>query len=181
MKKTDNTHYFLISLIGFLVALVGFVFYMGIFSSFQISEKNVGMSDISVKQYSDNNIYTDNYMDDMYLSAVIEEGIVTQRGVGSYNYHISAPPKEEIIDEDTSIKRTSEIGFNKKSIADIKSLPKPLPANDRFEISLEKANAYPALKVYLEANNLPDTMRVMKIYDNNNKKTVYILSVDPLG
>lgn len=182
MKKKDNTQYFLVSLIGFLVALVGFVFYMGIFSSIELTEKNVGMSSIADNQLTDNNYYTSNYMDDPFLSAVIDEGIVTQRGIGAYNnlnitdpLNVGAENHEDLAKIRAEQKRKLQAILSNENY----SLPEPLPGNNRFSISLENAKTYPALKTYLEANNLPDNMPVVKIFDNNKKKTLYILSLEP--
>ena len=185
MKLPDKIHYLLISLIACLALLVGYIFYMGIFTDFNINENSSGVN--IVNQHNPGNTYQhSNFMDDFYMSLLLEEGIVTHRGAGSKNLpefgsleqYIadlkSKEQEEDLVDAASNITIATVIhGFDK--------YPESLLSNRRFDIRLEKANAYPQLRTYLEANNLSDSIQVIKIHDNNKQKTVYILSIEPLG
>ena len=185
MKLPDKIHYLLISLITCLALLVGYIFYMGIFTDFKMSENNSGINIVN-QQYTESNYQAGNFMDDFYISVLLEEGIVTHRGVGAKNlpefgslekYVGNLKSKEqeaEPVDDSSNITIATVIhGFDK--------YPESLLSNRRFDIRLEKAIAYPQLRTYLEANNISDSIQVIKIYDSNRQKTVYILSIEPLG
>ena len=186
MKLPDKIHYLLVSLIGFLSILVCYIFYIGIYTDFNPS-RNTGGVKVANQHYSELNYQTSNFMDDFYMSLLLEEGIVTQRGVGAQNQpkfgsleqyitQLHAEEVEVYYEKDSSANITIATvihGFDK--------YPESLLNNRRFDIKLEKAKAYPQLRSYLEANNLSDSTPVIKIYDNNKQKTLYILSLEPLG
>ncbi len=188
MKKTNKNHYFLISLISILLVTVGYVFYIGLFSSFHISENKKSGIVSKTAKYPESTYLTNHYLDDFYMSLLLEEGIVTQRGIGS-NRAGKIVPGGQIVTTDTDDYKklledfSGDNNYQIKRIANIDryGVPERLPSNARFQITLQKANAYPVLRNYLEANNLPDTLRVMRIFDNNKKRALYILSVEPLG
>ncbi len=179
----------MIALIGFLVVLVGYIFYLGIFSKIEVSE-NTAIGVKASSHFSADNIYTtSNFMDDFFLSLMLEEGIVTQRGIGAGNrldpdyVEEYKARQNELADYQLMLEQRIEQNARLKTLSKLNNFkaPERIPRSNRFVITLEKANAYPNLKDYLEANNLPDTLKVMKIIDISKKKTLLILSLEPLG
>jgi hypothetical protein len=186
MKNIDKSNSLLIAFIGFLFVLVGYIFYLGIFPSFELTD-NSGIKSANQIQ-SENNYLTSNFMDDFFMSLLLDEGIVTQRGLGVHNQVSTEAISNSIMNnnernnhQDVNMQRLEQ-HFKMKNISSINyTAPERIPRSHRFQITLERADAYPNLKPYLEANNLPDTLRVMKIHDNTKKKTLLILSIEPIG
>jgi hypothetical protein len=186
MKNFDKSNSLLIALIGFLVVLVGYIFYLGIFPSFELSDNSKIKS--ANQMQSENNYLTSNFMDDFFMSLLLDEGIVTQRGLG-VNNQVSTEAISSSINnknennnfQDASVQRLEQ-RFKMKKVSSINyKAPERIPHSHRYQVTLERADAYPNLKPYLEVNNLPDTFKVMKIYDNTKKKTLLILSLEPIG
>ena len=173
----------LIGLLVIILLIVGYLYYLGLFSKVEFKESNIGpflvVYDTHLGDYSK----VGPVMDKVYKS-LKNDGIVTSRGFGMYYDDPKTVPADKLrsevgsIIEEKDIKILSKFGKKYKSKIIKKSdvIIAEFPFKNQLSIIVGVIKVYPVMSSYIKGKNLK-MAPIIEIYDMPNQKILYIMQI----
>jgi hypothetical protein len=176
--------YLLGVLVILIVAIVGFLAYLGAFSSLEVTEKVTGPYNMAYVDFTGEYAKTGPVFSQVFTIAN-QAGLKSTKGIGIYLDDPKVTPKE---------KQRSQIGVvvEKEELAKISLLKdklkiKHLPAADSVVIAFPLKNilsymigpmkAYPKFAQYLSGKNLK-VINCLEVYDMPAQQALYIMQIE---
>jgi hypothetical protein len=167
----------IIGILGAIAVLLMFyLYYMGVFSKIEITEKEMGPYKVAFKEHIGDYKETGKIMDEIYHS-LLDDGVETYKGFGLYYDDPKVVEKDKLRSIAGSI--IEEKDYDKidklKAKYGIKIIDKTRIMTTEFPFKNKMSIMFGIMKVYPEINKYIDFKgykkgQVMEIYDVTNKK-----------
>jgi len=160
-----------------------FLYYIGLFSTIQIVEKETGPFIIVYEEHRGDYKGTARIQNDIYHSLLDKHDIETFRGFGIYYDDPKVVARDDlrsiagcILEEQdhNTIKELQEKGFLIKEVSKQNSIVAEFPYKNSFSIIAGIIKVYPEIEKYIKSENLPKN-EMMEIYDVPSEKIIYIM------
>ena len=174
--------YFLYTLLILLILILALVWYLGVFSKYEVQTKETGPYTVAYKSHVGPYTKVGPIMDQVYKDLVAGD-VNPALGYGQYFSNPKVTPKEELRSEVGSIIPESEVSkldqtgekYKVKTITKANRLVIEFPIKNMLSYIVGPMKVYPLMMKYMEANNLEWTedMPSIEIYDIENKMITY--------
>ena len=174
----------LISVALLMAIFIAVLSYYGFFTSPIILQKHISPVALVYNKHIGAFKNTGPIMDKIYLQLLNEDNIQATRGFGIYYDDPKTTDKDNLrsivgwVIEDKDKIRVAELG-NKYNFAEFPSsncIVAEFPFKGKLSVFIGALKVYPKLTDYLSTSNLP-MVPIMEIYDQPNKKIIYIAAV----
>ena len=165
------------------VLLMGYLYYMGVFSKIEITEKEMGPYKVVFKEHIGDYKETGKIMDEIYHS-LLDDGVETYKGFGIYYDDPKVVEKDKLrsiagnIIEEKDYDKTDRLKnkYNIKTIDKTRSITTEFPFSNKMSVIFSLMKVYPELNKYIDSKGYKKG-QVMEIYDVPNKKIIYLAEI----
>lgn len=170
-----------------LLGLIGFLGYMGVFNSVQITEQEMGPYTIVYEPFSGDYSLTGPLFTQIF-NTLKKEGIQTTTGLGIYYDNPREVPKKKlrsdcgcVIQEKDykKIQMLTEKNFKIKTIERKLCLVTAFPIKNNLSYMVAPIKGYPAMMKYMTAKNFRMNGLSYEIYDMKAKKIYLVFEASP--
>lgn len=167
-----------------VIVLLGFMAYLGVFSSIKVTEKTTGPYFYVYKEFVGDYTKTGKVFDDVWLT-LEKNKIAYHYGIGIYFDNPENTPAEKLrshcgvsldkgdIPRALAADKTLKAGEIKQATRAFVAFP----IKNFFSYFIGPLKVYPALMEYAKANGYEEMVVGIEVYDNANKLSYYLMDL----